>query len=691
MGADSFRSDSFANPATNGHGNSNGNGNGHVADGAPPATAVSPSSPVAPPVLAPEKTEPDPSVLKAVDEVLFSDIGVNTLLSRLKQSIASAKDFAVFLKRRGALEEEHANGLKKLCRSTFETIRKQDARHGSYARQLEEVMKVNERMAENGSQFGLSLHQMHEDLTELSNTMERGRKQWKQTGLAAESRVQEAEKIMEKAKAKYDSLANDYDRVKTGDAGAGRKFGIKGPKSTAQHEEDLQRKVQAADADYLAKVQAAQAQRQELVSTSRPQAVKAVQELVTECDSALTLQVQKFVAFNEKLLLNNGMAVSPVNIGETAGNLPPSLREIVFKIDNEKDFHQFVTSHTGKIPAKQGDYKYVKHPTLVTQTAQPIPPAQPAQPRQSLSMQTNQPPPSFSVAQPETPESPEMQLGIHQAPPATQPLSQSQPYNSGYQQPPPHQASLYDRGLAQQPSYAPSYPQSSSSPYASAPAAAPSPYQQPPQNAAVSYGNLPPVKPVFGITLDDLFRRDGTPVPMVVYQCIQGVDLFGLDLEGIYRIPGTSSHITAMKALFDNDASKVDFRNPETFHHDVNSVAGLLKQFFRDLPDPLLTAEHYTEFIDAARIDDDTVRRDSMHAIINALPDPNYATLRALVLHLNRVNEHSQANRMSTSNLGICFAPTIMGQHRGQIADSGLQARVIVTILDNVYQIFDED
>lgn len=44
----------------------------------------------------------------------------------------------------------------------------------------------------------------------------------------------------------------------------------------------------------------------------------------------------------------------------------------------------------------------------------------------------------------------------------------------------------------------------------------------------------------------------------------------------------------------------MDFRNPENFFHDVNSVAGLLKQFFRDLPDPLLTAEHYAGFIDAA-------------------------------------------------------------------------------------------
>jgi Rho GTPase-activating protein RGD1 len=45
----------------------------------------------------------------------------------------------------------------------------------------------------------------------------------------------------------------------------------------------------------------------------------------------------------------------------------------------------------------------------------------------------------------------------------------------------------------------------------------------------------------------------------------------------------------------------VDFTNPESFYHDVNSVAGLLKQFFRELPDPLLTAQHYSDFIKAAR------------------------------------------------------------------------------------------
>ena len=50
----------------------------------------------------------------------------------------------------------------------------------------------------------------------------------------------------------------------------------------------------------------------------------------------------------------------------------------------------------------------------------------------------------------------------------------------------------------------------------------------------------------------------------------------------------------------DSGSSNLDFRNPENFFHDVNSVAGLLKTFFRDLPDPLLTRENYNAFIEAA-------------------------------------------------------------------------------------------
>lgn len=168
--------------------------------------------------------------------------------------------------------------------------------------------------------------------------------------------------------------------------------------------------------------------------------------------------------------------------------------------------------------------------------------------------------------------------------------------------------------------------------------------------------NLPPLKPVFGVSLEDLYTRDGSAVPLVVYQCMLAVDTFGLDVEGIYRISGTTSHVNQLRQMFDHDASKLDFRNPAAFYHDVSSVATLLKQFFRDLPDPLFTREHYDGFLNAARIDDETMRRDSLHQKINDLPDANYATLRAVILHLNRIISHESRNRMGSGNLAICFA-----------------------------------
>ena len=77
-------------------------------------------------------------------------------------------------------------------------------------------------------------------------------------------------------------------------------------------------------------------------------------------------------------------------------------------------------------------------------------------------------------------------------------------------------------------------------------------YSQSPVNTNNNGTLPPPLKPVFGLSLDELFDRDGSAVPMVVYQCIQAVDLFGLEIEGIYRLSGTSSHITKLKAMFDN-------------------------------------------------------------------------------------------------------------------------------------------
>ncbi|MCJ1421241.1 hypothetical protein MMC32_007603 [Xylographa parallela] len=628
------------------------------------------------------------------DMVLQSDIGLSTLLTRLKQSIGSARDFAAFLKKRAALEEEHAQGLKKLCRTSHDTTRRPESRQGSYSRSFDEITRIHDNMADNGIQFALSLHQMHEDLQELAAEKDRSRKQWKQTGLSAEKRVQDSEAAMEKAKAKYNYLAEDYDRARTGDKQTGR-FGLKGPKSAAQVEEDLHRKVQAADTDYAFKVQTAQGLRRELVSTSRPQTAQALQQLINECDSGLTLQMQKFASFNEKLLLSNGLRISPLKgQGIAPGSQPRGLRDVVYEVNNERDLRDYVTSCAPRIQQKQGEVQYEPHHSL--QSAQQAFPT-PANRHSSIQplVQSLQGP-----SDPHIMNSNIQGSSPHQSPmPSYAPLVGESNISNHYA---PKQQTFPSSATSGPPQIPPTQFSPAQTHLPSAPYNPPSMLIQlphplsPMQNSMPQNGiyptEMPPLRPVFGVSLEDLFNRDGSAVPMVVYQCLQAVDLFGLEVEGIYRLSGTASHISKLRTVFDNDASQVDFRNPETFFHDVNSVAGLLKQFFRDLPDPLLTREHYQGFIDAARIDDDIARRDSLHATINNLPDPNYATLRALTLHLHRVQEHSAANRMNAGNLAICFGPTLMGTNNtGNIADAGWQVRVIDTILQNTYQIFDDD
>lgn len=64
--------------------------------------------------------------------------------------------------------------------------------------------------------------------------------------------------------------------------------------------------------------------------------------------------------------------------------------------------------------------------------------------------------------------------------------------------------------------------------------------------------HLPPLKPVFGVSLIDLYSRDGTPVPRIVYKCCEAIELFGLYVDSIYRTPGNSNSISYLKSYFDH-------------------------------------------------------------------------------------------------------------------------------------------
>jgi hypothetical protein len=79
-----------------------------------------------------------------------------------------------------------------------------------------------------------------------------------------------------------------------------------------------------------------------------------------------------------------------------------------------------------------------------------------------------------------------------------------------------------------------------------------------------------------------------------------------------------------------------------------------------------------------------------LHAIVNGLPGPNYGTLRALMLHLNRVAEASSKNHMTARNLAIVFAPTLIAKENPKFEEAAWQARFVQTILSNTLQIFDK-
>ncbi|KAK4995586.1 hypothetical protein LTR28_000470 [Elasticomyces elasticus] len=371
--------------------------------------------------------------------------------------------------------------------------------------------------------------------------------------MSAEKHASDAQSSMEKAKSKYDSLAEDYDRARTGDRTGSRRIGLKGPKSAEQHEQDLLRKVQAADTDYASKVQVAQAQRRDLWDTSRPQAINGLRELIEECDSALTLQLQKFATFNEKLLLGNGLAVSPLKPDDS--NVAPqrSLRDIVYQINNHQDLESFVTSL--QVPQKPSEIKYEKHPTPSSAPQRQPPQAAALQPpslspapavgstasRQSFNPSSQQ----TNYQQANHPQPSHQQPGYYQsAPPPQQAYGQVPQYQAPptqYEEPPYPTGSTTSRtAFPQQPGSSVTHTNSMM------------PHYGAPTYLANDLPVGPPIKPVFGVSLDELFQRDGSAVPLVVYQCTQAVDLFGLDVEGIYRLSGNANHVAKLRAMFDH-------------------------------------------------------------------------------------------------------------------------------------------
>ncbi|XP_052752364.1 unconventional myosin-IXb-like isoform X3 [Galleria mellonella] len=180
-------------------------------------------------------------------------------------------------------------------------------------------------------------------------------------------------------------------------------------------------------------------------------------------------------------------------------------------------------------------------------------------------------------------------------------------------------------------------------------------------------GLLPRGK-VFGVPLSELPTGDSN-IPIVVDRLITTIEMTGLYTEGLYRKSGLSSKVRELRRLLDERPAE-GVERLDSFA--VHVRASVLKGFFRELPEPLLTFDLYDDFILAAEISDPQERVSSIFTILKKLPKPNFDLVERLIFHLARVALGEDHNRMGPNALAIVFAPCILRTHKVQPAQDSL-------------------
>ncbi|KAJ2954191.1 hypothetical protein O0L34_g2427 [Tuta absoluta] len=146
-------------------------------------------------------------------------------------------------------------------------------------------------------------------------------------------------------------------------------------------------------------------------------------------------------------------------------------------------------------------------------------------------------------------------------------------------------------------------------------------------------------------------------VPALVDKCLSFIYAHGSLSEGIYRRAGSSSVLSELLARFRRDAWAVQLAPGAHSEHDV---AGVLKRFFRDLPEPLLPQDLHQPLLHALMIEDEPLRHLEFRRLMSSLPLVVRNTARKLFAHLHFLATMADVNKMGADNLAAVWAPTVM-------------------------------
>ncbi|XP_017807766.3 LOW QUALITY PROTEIN: unconventional myosin-IXb [Papio anubis] len=158
----------------------------------------------------------------------------------------------------------------------------------------------------------------------------------------------------------------------------------------------------------------------------------------------------------------------------------------------------------------------------------------------------------------------------------------------------------------------------------------------------------------FGVCVDSL-TSDKASVPIVLEKLLEHVEMHGLYTEGLYRKSGAANRTRELRQALQTDPTAVKLEN-----FPIHAITGVLKQWLRELPEPLMTFAQYGDFLRAVELPEKQEQLAAIYGVLEHLPEANHNSLERLIFHLVKVALLEDVNRMSPGALAIIFAPCLL-------------------------------
>ncbi|XP_026772617.2 rho GTPase-activating protein 17b isoform X2 [Pangasianodon hypophthalmus] len=190
-------------------------------------------------------------------------------------------------------------------------------------------------------------------------------------------------------------------------------------------------------------------------------------------------------------------------------------------------------------------------------------------------------------------------------------------------------------------------------------------------------------KPAFGTALEEHLKRSNREIALPIEACVMMLLETGMKEEGLFRIAAGASKLKKLKAALDCSTSQL-----EEFYSDPHAVAGALKSYLRELPEPLMTFQLYDEWIQASNVSDPDKRLQALWVTCDSLPKANKANLKYLVKFLAKLAQESEVNKMTPSNIAIVLGPNLLwAKTEGTLAEMAAATSVhVVAIIEPIIQ-----